>query len=53
MYYWGQGNFLRANIKLPSNCRGMKASQQFEKGIKAVCQCGKLGHQGNFFLEEK
>ena len=37
----GQGSFLRANIKLPSNCKGMKASQQFEKGIKAVCQHGK------------
>ena len=37
----GQGSLLRANIKVPSNCKGMKASQQFEKVIKAVCQHGK------------
>ena len=50
--HWGQGRILRANIKLPSNCKGMKASQQFEKGIKAVCQHGK-GIKEFFFLEEK
>ena len=30
----------------------MEASQQFEKGIKAVCQHGK-GIKAIFFLEEK
>ena len=41
--HWGQGRFLRATIKLPSNCKGMKAIWEGRQGSLSIWE----GHQGN------